>query len=117
MKRLKSPTLRGAIYLTFVTLSLAPILTGISWLTQLGFAVFLSVQLITGRFSSGSAFMAAVGWGIVLVGLVSGIWQFKVALWQNHLWLGFPPAWWWVVFILLAWIGFVVSEVRKRMVR
>jgi len=105
------------IYLTAVTLGVALMLTGISWLTQLGCAVILSVQIITGRFSGGQVFMTAVGCSIVLLALVSGIWQFKMALRFNHLWLGFPPPWWWAVFLLTGWIGVMISEIRKRMAR
>jgi len=106
-----------AIYLTFVTLGLALMLTGVSWVSQFGCAIVLSVHLFTGRFSGGSAFMTSVGWSFVLLGLVSGIWQFKVALRYGHLWLGFPPPWWWAGFILTMWIGVVISEVRKRTAR
>jgi len=117
MKRLKSSTLRVAIYLTFVTLGVALMLTGVGWLTQLGCAVILSVQIITRRFSRGQVFMTAVGCSIVLLALVNGIRELKVALRYRHLWLGFPPPWWWAIFILTAWIGVVISEVRKRMAR
>lgn len=106
--------MRPALYLTLITLGMASFLTGILWLWQFGAAAIIFVQLITGRFSGGKVFMTSVGCLFVLGALASGIWQIKMALRDGQLWLRIPPPWWWVGFILLAWISMMVTELRRK---
>jgi 4-hydroxybenzoate polyprenyltransferase len=110
---MKNPILNRAVYLILITLGMAAWLTGISWLLLLGSAVIISVYLYTGSFSGGSKFMTAVGCVFVLSALVSSIWFFKLALRDGHLWQRSPPSWWWVAFVLTAWVLTIVKEVRK----
>jgi hypothetical protein len=102
--------LKLAIYLTGITLGMAFILTGISWLCLLGCAITLSALKFFGHFSRVNAFTALLGHVGLFISLVGGIWQFLAALRHGLVWLRVPPPWWFVAFVLVAWFALLLRE-------
>jgi len=110
----KRPLAGRIIYLFFITLVVASMLSGLSWLQEFGCCLGMSVQLLSGRYSRGNRFMTGVGWCMALAALIFGIWQFEAARQHGHLWRRFPLPWGFVAFLLAAWIGVVITELRGK---
>jgi hypothetical protein len=108
-----SPTGK-TLYLIANTAGFALMATGILWLVQLGCAINISAQLLSGRFSPGGGYMTWVGCCIVLLALASSEWMFANAYRSGHVWQRPPQPWWWVGFISIAWAGVLISELKKR---
>ena len=106
--------LQEAIYMASITIGLGLLPCGVFWLQQLGCAIALSAQLISGRFSAGSTFLAGVGWFIVTLAVVVAGWQFSVAHHLGHVLQKFPTPWWWAGFIFTVWASLVWSELTRK---
>lgn len=72
------------------------------------------VELMPGRLGGATRFRTSVNCLLLLLVLASGIWEFKMALRDGHLWQRFPLSWWWVGIMLLAWISVMVTELRRK---
>lgn len=111
--KVESP-IQKTVYLAALTLGLGLILIGISWLSQLGCAVIILTQLLTGRFARGRHFIAVAGWIFVLGALASAGWQLAAALRFGHPWERNPLPWWCAAFILSIWLGSLITELRQK---
>lgn len=103
-----------AIYLVSMTLGCACMVITISWVIELGCAIVLGTQLLSGRYGDGSRYMTWVGRCIVLLALAAGGWMFTVAYHSGHVWERYSPQWWWVGFISLMWLLLVITELKKK---
>ena len=101
-----------------LTLGIAFILAGISWLQEFGCAVACASLQFSGCFAAAplnarrsNSFVGRLG---VLVGTGGGIWQLSQMLAVGHVWTRVAPPEYFVVFILIIWLGAVVGIVRKK---
>jgi len=95
-----------------VTLGMALVLTGISWLCLFGCAIVLSGLIFSGRLVCGRAFRVFFAYAGLFFSLVFGVLQFIQAEQHGLVWLRVPPHWAFVVFTVAVWLSAVVGGVR-----
>ena len=108
----KSSTIKLVLYLTSITLGMVLILIGISWLCLLGCAITLSALLFSGNLRIHPFRVRLVSYLGLVISLFGGVWQFVQAERYGFVFLRVPPHWWFVVFIIVAWLSLFVRELR-----
>lgn len=107
---MKTTSIKLAIYLISLTLGMALILSGISWLGLFGAAIVLSAILFASHLSfrrPASAWFAYIG---LFVSLLGGVKQFAESLRHGPLFMRVPPHWTFDAFIVAVWLSAVMGE-------
>ena len=107
---MKTTTTKLATYLLSVTIGMALIVSGISWLSLFGCATVLSALFFSRHFSIRHPFTRWLGYIGLFASFVGGISQFIQAERYGHVLLRVPPHLSFVAFIVAVWLAAVIAE-------
>ena len=107
---MKTTTTKLATYLVCVTVGMALIVSGISWLSLFGCAIVLSALFFSRRLSIRRPFTRWLGYIGLFASFFGGISQFIQTERYGHILLRVPPHWSFVVFIAAVWLSLIVAE-------
>jgi hypothetical protein len=107
---MKRPILRTVVYLVCLSIGLALIVLGISWLCLFGCAMTLCAIQFAGRPSAHNSSNTLVNYLGLFAGFGGGVYQLAGAWRGGHLWFRVSPSWWFVLFVAAAWAACVVKE-------
>ena len=107
---MKRPVSRIVFYLILLTLGLALLLSGISWLCLFGCAMVSCAIRFVGRRPASDWFNSLVCYLGLCIAFVGGIYQLAGVWRHGQVWFRVPPPWWYSLFIVAAWAGVVIKE-------